>query len=144
MRRMGLMLSVTLIVGIAVGVIGAQVLNAQYGQPSGQAQEPIKRTLLLKTDLQGIEGQEANVMMVEVAPGERSGKHYHPGPVLVYVLSGGGTFEMEGDAPKAIKPGVAFYVPPKRVHEDVAGSSGEKVLAVFITPKGQPITVPVK
>ncbi len=134
------MLSLTLIVGIAVGVIGTQVLNAQYAQQ----QESIKRTLLLKTDLEGIEGREAHVMMVEVPPGARSGKHWHPGPVLVYTLSGGGTFEMEGAAPKALQPGTPLYVPPKRVHEDVAGPSGEKVLAVFILPKGQPLSVPVK
>jgi quercetin dioxygenase-like cupin family protein len=46
--------------------------------------------------------------------------------------------------PKALEPGTALYVPPKQVHEDVGGPSGEKLLAVFIVPKGQPLTVPVK
>jgi quercetin dioxygenase-like cupin family protein len=118
---------------------GTQVLNAAYAQ-----QEPFKRTLLLKTDLQGLEGQEAHVMIVDVAPGARSGKHYHPGPVLAYTLSGSGSWDAEGMPPKPLEPGTALYVPPKQVHEDVGGPSGEKLLAVFIIPKGQPLTVPVK
>lgn len=140
MNRTAFTLCLTLAVGIALGVIGTQVLNAQ----SAQQQEPFKRTLLLKTHLQGLEGQEAHVMMVEVAPGARSGKHYHPGPVVTYTLSGGGTWDAEGMPPKALEPGTAFYVPPKQVHEDVGGPSGEKLLAVFIIPKGQPLSVPVK
>jgi quercetin dioxygenase-like cupin family protein len=140
MKRTAFMLGLALAVGIALGMIGTQVLSAQYAQQ----QEPFKRTLLLKTDLEGLEGQEAHVMIVEVAPGARSGKHYHPGPVVAYTLSGGGTWEAEGMPPKALEPGTALYVPPKHVHEDVGGPSGEKVLAVFIIPKGQPLTVPVK
>jgi quercetin dioxygenase-like cupin family protein len=136
-KRTAFMLGLTLAVGIALGMMGTQVLNAQQ-------KETIKRTLLLKTDLQGIEGQEAHVMMVEVTPGARSGKHFHPGSVLAYMLSGSGALELEGMPAKAIKPGMAWLVPAKQVHEDVAGPSGEKILAVFIIPKGQPLTVPVK
>jgi len=44
------MVGLTLAVGIAVGVIGGQILNAR--------QEPVKRTVLLRTDLAGIEGKE--------------------------------------------------------------------------------------
>jgi quercetin dioxygenase-like cupin family protein len=139
MKRTAFVLGLTLAVGIALGIIGTQVLNA----PSAQ-QEPFKRTLLLKTDLQGLEGQEAHVMIVDIAPGARSGKHYHPGPVLAYTLSGSGSWDAEGMPPKALEVGTALYVPPKQVHEDVGGPSGEKLLAIFIVPKGQPLTVPVK
>jgi quercetin dioxygenase-like cupin family protein len=137
MKQTAFMLGLTFAVGVALGMIGTGVLNAQQ-------QEPIKRTLLLKTDLEGLEGQEAHMMMVEVAPGARSGKHYHPGPVLSYTLSGSGTWEGEGMPPKVLEPGTALSVPPKHVHEDVGGSAGAKILAVFIIPKGQPLTVPVK
>jgi quercetin dioxygenase-like cupin family protein len=140
MMRKAFTLGLTLSVGIALGMLGTQALNAQ----STQQQEPFKRTLLLKTDLEGLEGHEAHVMLVEVAPNARSGKHYHPGPVLAYTLSGSGSWDGEGMSPKPMEPGTALYVPPKHVHEDVGGPSGEKLLAVFIIPKGQPLTVPVK
>jgi hypothetical protein len=45
------MLGLTLATGIAVGMIGNQLLSAQH--------EPVKREVLLKTDLAGIEGKEA-------------------------------------------------------------------------------------
>jgi quercetin dioxygenase-like cupin family protein len=137
MKRTAFMLALTLAVGIALGMIGTEVLHAQQ-------QEPFKRTLLLKTDLPGFEGQEAQVMIVDVAPGAHSGKHYHTGPVLAYTLSGSGSWDAEGMPPKPLGPGTALYVPPKQVHEDVGGPSGEKLLAVLIVPKGQPLTVPVK
>ena len=139
-RALALMLGLTLAVGIALGMIGTQLLNAQ------QKQEPIKRTVLLKTDLQGYEGQVGYQVMVDIAPGAKVSKHYHPGPVFVYVLSGGGTWQPVGNgAPaKTLKPGSTLYIEPKQVHEEVAGPSGEKVIAVFIAPKGMPLTIPVK
>jgi len=137
-RTLAFMLGLTLAVGTVLGLIGTHVLNTQ------SAQEPIKRTVLLKTDLAGLEGQEAYLVMVEVAPGARSGKHYHPGPVIAYTLSGGGSWEAVGMPPKTLTAGSALYVQPKQVHEDIGGPSGEKVLAVFIIPKGMPLTVPVK
>jgi len=90
-----LILVLVLVVGIVMGALRHQVLNAQQ-------QEPIKRTVLMKTDLEGLEGQEAYMVMVEFAPGARSGKHYHPGPVIVYTLSGSGTWEAEGMPSKAL------------------------------------------
>lgn len=141
-KTLAFMLGLTLAVGIALGMIGTQVLNAQYAQQ----QEPIKRTVLLKTDLQGYEGQEGYLVMVDIAPGTRVPKHYHPGPVFAYVLSGGGTWQAVGDGtpPKTLKEGSGLYIEPKQVHEEVAGPSGEKVIAVFIAPKGMPLTIPVK
>ena len=103
MKRTAFVLGLTLAVGIALGIIGTQVLNA----PSAQ-QEPFKRSLLLKTDLEGLEGQEAQVMIVDIAPGARSGKHYHPGPVLAYTRSGSGSWDAEGMPRKALEPGTAL------------------------------------
>ncbi len=48
MKRRVLTLSLTLVVGISLGIIGGQVLNAQ--------QEPVKRTVLQKVDLGDKEG----------------------------------------------------------------------------------------
>ncbi|MCZ7625038.1 MAG: hypothetical protein M5R38_03690 [Candidatus Methylomirabilis sp.] len=61
MKRTSLLFTLILTIGIAVGVIGTQVVNAQ--------QDPMKRTVLIKTDLTGIEGKEAALVLVEFAPG---------------------------------------------------------------------------
>ncbi len=141
MGRTGVMLTLTLVVGIAIGVVGPRVLNAQYA-----SQEPVKRVELLKADLVGIEGKEAHVVSAEVAPGMAAGKHWHPGNEFVYVLSGSGTLEAEGKAPLALKPGVTFYQPPKQVHElkNTSQTAPLKTVIFLIADKGQPITVPVK
>ncbi len=78
MKRAALLVSSSLVVGIALGVIGTGVLTAQ--------QEPAKRGVLLNTDLVGIEGKEASLRLGEYAPGGSTGKHYHPGHTLLYVL----------------------------------------------------------
>ncbi len=136
-RTLALMLGLTLAVGIALGMIGTQVLNAQQ-------QAPIKRTVLLKTDVQGLEGQEAYMVMVDIGPRALNPKHYHPGPVFTYTLSGEDLWQPEGGAAKTLKPGEVLYIPAKQVHEEVGGPSGAKILAVFIVPKGAPLTIPVK
>jgi quercetin dioxygenase-like cupin family protein len=132
------MLTIALGVGIALGMIGSQVLNAQ--------QEPIKRTVLLKTDLPGIEGKEALVDHVELAPGVAGGKHYHPGNVFIYILEGSGILEIEGKPAVTQKAGSMFHEPPKQVQifKNASKTAPVKLLVIFISEKGQPLTVPVK
>ena len=138
MKRTVFMLGVTLAVGIAVGVFGDQVLKAQ--------QEPVKATVLLKTDLAGIEGKEALVVLVEHAPGAASGKHYHLGHEFAYLLEGSAILEPEGKPPVTLQPGEIMYLPPKQVHDakNASTTAPLKVLVFQVAEKGQPFLVPVK
>jgi hypothetical protein len=88
MQRKGVMLTLAVVVGIIVGMSANHVLIAQ--------QEPVKRTVLRKTDLAGIDGKEGLVYLIEVAPGATVPKHYHPGHELAYLLEGSLTLEVEG------------------------------------------------
>jgi quercetin dioxygenase-like cupin family protein len=138
MRRTAFIAALTLIVGIAAGVIGTQVLNAQ--------QEPIKRTVLFKTDLPGTPEKEALLISVELAPGAAAGKHYHPGPELVYVQEGSGILSVQGKKPVTLKAGSTTRLMPKQVH-DVKNPSTTmplKALVLAIYEKGQPPVVSVK
>ena len=138
MKRTGLLLGLTLTVGIALGVIGTQALNAQ--------QEPMKRTVLLKTDLAGIEGKEGVLALVEFAPGAATQPHYHPGEEMAYLLEGTVSLEVQGKSPITFKPGDTFHQPPKQVHrvKNLSSTMPAKALAFTIAEKGQPATVPVK
>ncbi|CBE69261.1 MAG: cupin domain-containing protein [Candidatus Methylomirabilis oxygeniifera] len=138
MKRSGLLLTLTLTVGIALGVIGTQVLNAQ--------QAPMKRTVLIKTDLAGIEGKEAVLALVEFAPGAATDPHYHPGEELAYLLEGSISFEAQGKPPITFKPGDTFHQPPKQAHrvKNLSATMPAKALAFTISEKGLPLTVPVK
>ena len=138
MKRTGLLLILTLTVGIALGVIETQALHAQ--------QTPMKRTVLIKTDLSGIEGKEGMLVLVEFAPGAATEPHYHPGEELAYLLEGSVSLEVKGKPPITFKPGDTFHQPPKQVHsvKNLSSTMPAKALAFTIIEKGQPPTVPVK
>jgi quercetin dioxygenase-like cupin family protein len=138
MRRTAVFLGVTLAVGISVGAIGARVLSATQG--------PVTRTVLLETDLAGMEGKEGFVILAEIAPGAATGKHVHPAHEFAYVLEGEGILEVEGKQPVSLKPGVANHQPPGQVHNgrNTSATSALKILAVYIAEKNQPLTAPVK
>ena len=138
MRRMTVLLGVTLAVGIAVGAIGARVLSATQG--------PVTRTVLLETDLAGMEGKKGFVILAEIVPGAATGKHTHPAHEFAYVLEGDGTLEVEGKPPVSLKPGVAIHQPPGQVHNgrNTSATTALKILAVYIAEKDQPHTAPVK
>ena len=138
MHRTVVMLTLALVVGIAVGMLGNQVLNAQ--------QEPIKRTVLFKTDLAGIEGKEAVVVLAEIAPGMATGKHIHPGDELFYILEGSIILEQEGKPPVTLKAGDTAHNPAKLPHDakNVSTTAPIKAVVVYIVEKGQPLATAVK
>ncbi len=137
MRRTRLMLVATMAAGISLGVIGTHVLNAQ--------QTGIKRTMLMKKDLAGIEGKEAFMGTAELAPGVAAGKHYHHGHELGYVLEGSGVLEVEGQPPIAFKAGDTYHIDANKPHDARnTGTTPAKVLAIWLVEKGKPLAVPVQ
>jgi quercetin dioxygenase-like cupin family protein len=132
------MLGLTLAAGIAGGIIGHQLLSAQP--------EPVTRQVLLKTDLAGIDGKEGIVVLAEIAPGATTGKHYHPAHEFAYVLEGSLTLEVQGKPPVTLKPGGVVHQPPRQTHEGKNASRTDpvKILAFYLSEKGQPLTNPVK
>jgi len=138
MRRTTLLLGVTLAVGIAVGALGVQSLHAYL--------EPVKRTMLIKTDLAGEEGKEGGMWLTEIAPGKASGKHYHLVHEFIYVLEGEGRFEVEGKPPVTMQAGDAVYMAPGQARNTTNARTSDpaKALVVYVGEKGQPLVVPVK
>jgi len=133
MTHMRWMLTLTMAVGIALGLIGSQILNAQ--------QEPVKAAILLQTDVVGLQGKEVVVQTANFAPGATSGKHTHPGHEVAYVVEGSATRYIEGKGWVPAKPGDVFYIPDNVVHEtkNVSTTEGLKLLVFRIHEKGKPI-----
>jgi len=138
MKRTAVMLAVSLAVGIALATIGSRSLNAQ--------QEPLKRTMLLRTDLKGLDGKEGVVLLVELAPNAAAGNHYHPGNEVLYVLEGSGVLEIEGKPPITLQVGTTSYIPAGEAHNvrSTSASGPLKLLVFWVAEKGQPLAVPVK
>ena len=137
MRRTGVMLAVVFALGLVGGGLGQRLLSAQP--------DPVTRTVLLRTDVAGVEGKEAVVILAEIAPGATTGKHLHTGQEVGYVLEGSLSMTMEGKPAVTFKPGQAFQQPPQQVHEgqNTSATAPVKVLAFYLADKGQPLTIAV-
>jgi quercetin dioxygenase-like cupin family protein len=137
MKRTGVILAVVFALGIVVGGLGHQRLSAQ--------QDPVTRTVLLKTDVAGAEGKEAVIVVAEIAPGATTGKHLHVGQEFAYILEGSLLLTVDGKPAVTFKPGQAFQQPPRQVHEgqNASATAPVKLLAFYIAEKGQPLTTAV-
>jgi quercetin dioxygenase-like cupin family protein len=138
MGRMTLMLTPALAVGMAVGAIGSQALMAQ---PT-----PVTRTILQQKDLEGAEGREVVLYRADIIPGGVVGRHFHPGPELIYVMQGELTLESDGHPPVTLKVGQSAHIPPKHIHNAKNASTTEqvKVMVFLVGEKGQPLATPVQ
>jgi quercetin dioxygenase-like cupin family protein len=127
-----------LAVGAALGMMGSHIVAAQ------QAAE--RRTVLLTSDLAGVEGYEVRMWRTDIGPGVVGAKHYHPGTECIYVLEGVLNLEEQGHTATRLKAGDAHCVPPKTVLVPSNASKTEpyKSLVLMIAPKGEPLAVPVK
>jgi quercetin dioxygenase-like cupin family protein len=132
------MLTVAVIMGIAVGMVGNQILTAQ--QPS------VTRTILQQKDLEEITGKEIIMYRAELVPGGVAGRHTHPGPELAYVLEGTLIFEIDGQPPITLKAGESVHVPARQIHNAKNGSTTEpvRVMVFMVGEKGQPLATPVQ
>src|SRR5262249_35190134 len=137
MKRTLFLMSLTLAVGLATGMVGGRILRAQ--------QPEIKRTELLRTELPGVKGKEAIVFKAEIRPGVVTGKHRHPGNELIYVLKGSYVLEVDGTGAIQLKAGDARHAPPWEVHaaNSLGSDRPSKVLVFLIAEKGQPLAIPV-
>jgi quercetin dioxygenase-like cupin family protein len=142
-----------MVVGLlaATGVVGltARAILAQSnpaGPVASTQDEPIKRTVLFRGDLEGAPGKEIVVFVADLAPGAVGSKHYHPGPEFFYVLEGTLAHEPEGSSPHMMNTGAFGSNPNKGIHLIRNPSTTERARAIdfLIAEKGQPIVISVK
>ena len=129
-------------VGVLAGVIGAHTLFAQQGRVVTTLQ---KANLTRTTGAGKVEGMEAYLLHVDIAPGAQSGSHRHPGHDFMYIAQGSALVETPGNAPITLKQGQSYYNPPGGVHNTKNTSATEHLIVVgfLILEKGQPVTIPV-
>jgi quercetin dioxygenase-like cupin family protein len=108
---------------------------AHAQQPAASA---IKRTPLGKVDVPGSDYQVV-FGIAELTAGLKTGRHEHPGPLIVYVAEGEFWYAIDGQPERVYKAGESFQVPERAVHnEGAAGATSAKVMAVYIVKKGEP------
>jgi quercetin dioxygenase-like cupin family protein len=138
------LIAATGVVGLTAGAILAQ--SSPPAPAASSQDEPIKRTVLFRGDLEGAPGKEIVVFVADLAPGAVGAKHYHPGPEFFYVLEGTLAHEPDGASAHMMKTGAFGSNPNKGIHLIRNPSTTERARAIdfLIAEKGQPIVIPVK
>lgn len=125
---------------VAPAVFAAAALAASGLAWSGEHQ---RATNLIKTELSGLPDKEANVLILEVAPGWTIDRHIHPGHIFVYVEDGAIEVSVEGQEPQTVAAGEAFHELPDRpmTARNLSSSEGARLVIFQVGEQGAPLTV---
>ncbi len=110
---------------------------------SAAAQGTASPQLLLREVLSGMprgDKQEVRVLTAGFKPGDKTVFHTHRFPVIVYVLEGAFTLELEGRAPIMVKAGEAMVEPPnvKMTGYNRSATEPLRVLIVYTSDPDTP------
>ena len=130
---------------IVIATLAALALgSAALAQNAPVSPSPIKRTPIGKTEVPG-GTYEVISASVEIAPGFKAGRHFHPGIVQAQVTDGEFWIALDGQPEKTYTAGQSLEVPLKAIHNEGAlGSKPAKLIAIYVVEKGQPLVQPVK
>jgi quercetin dioxygenase-like cupin family protein len=132
--------AVTIISALAFGgMVFAQ------DKPPPVSPSPVKRTVIGKVEVPNSD-YEVITATVEIAPGFKAGRHYHPGVVFGSVVEGELWIAPDGQPEQVLKAGQALTLPDKIVHNEGNASSEKpvKLIGTYVLEKGQPLVIPVK
>jgi|SRR6516164_1379854 len=120
--------------GVALVMAGALLIGGTsraQGEEIGVEVKPVSAEKLAN-----VAGKSLTVVVVNYAPGGKSGKHHHAGSVFAYVLSGAIRSENSATGPvKVYKAGESFFEPPGSEHlvsENASATEPASLLAVFV------------
>lgn len=132
-------LAATAFAALALG--GAALAQVQ---PSPVQPPPVKRNIISKIDVPN-SNYEVITALLEIAPGFKAGRHFHPGVVNGYVTEGEFWLAIDGQPEQILKAGQSALIPDKMVHNEGAlGSTPLKAIVTYVVEKGQPMVQPVK
>ena len=134
MKRTPVLISLALGVGIAVGVLGTQVLAGKEELAQGKE--------LQRAAVAGAKGKEVVLVLREMPPGKESGKHSQSGTEVAYVLEGSMTLEVQGKSPVTLKAGDSFQTGPRQVHNvrNASATAPGKALVFYVVEKGKALS----
>jgi quercetin dioxygenase-like cupin family protein len=116
---------------LAAGVPFAGPTLLAAGEDAGAQVKPV-----FAEKLPNVPSKSLTAIIVNYAPGGKSGKHHHAGSVFAYVLSGAIRSENSATGPaKVYKVGESFFEPPGSEHlisENASTIEPASLLAVFV------------
>lgn len=124
---------------VTLGIAGS--LNAQQSMPPPVP--AIKRTPMQKVEVPG-SNYEVVLGTADFVADVRTGRHSHPGAVLVYVMEGEFQLLPDGEPQRTYKAGESFQIPVGAIHNEGTGGKSAKLMAVYVVEKGKPFVQPVQ
>jgi len=128
---------------LAAGLISvlASGVYAQTPDATAPAKPSIKRTPLQKMEVPS-SSYQSTMGIGELPPTVCSGRHYHPGVEMTYVLEGDVILSVDGQPDKTFKAGDSFQIPLQVVHEvkNPNGDKSTKLLSTWIWEKDKPMS----
>ncbi len=139
MGRSAIALSLIVAGGLIAAAIGEEDARAAEEKEVYVSPGADKKTLI-NEPLHEVEAQIVTIDHLTVPPGWVGGKHYHTGPVYVYVLEGSFTIDEQGKERRTYKAGELYREPigaPMQAR-NLNASEPLKLLVFQVTAKGEP------
>jgi quercetin dioxygenase-like cupin family protein len=128
-----------IVVGIAV------VCAATIGVRARQAQQPTFTRTVLQDHPLSIKDRHAVMSRSEFQPGAVSGRHFHPGEEVGYVLEGSLELTVDGKPPQRLKAGDVIFMPAGAIHDAKnVGTTPLKIVSTYVLEVGKPMATAVK
>ena len=102
---------------------------------SAFAQDKIVRKQLITANIGGRVVEKVDVREINLQPGQKTGYHQHPCPVVGYIVSGTVLFQVEGDTLRTLKAGDAFFEPantPMAHFDNISETEPLKFVAYYL------------
>jgi quercetin dioxygenase-like cupin family protein len=129
---------------VAVLALGAGATLAGFAATAHSNDADVKQ--VFSQALPNVPGKVLSAVVVNYAPGGKSGAHHHAGSVFAYVLSGAIRSQVSTDGPaKVYKAGESFFEPPGSSHlvsENASQTEPASLIAVFVADDGATLTLP--
>ncbi|MCH7693730.1 MAG: cupin domain-containing protein [Proteobacteria bacterium] len=142
MKRTIVALSLTVAAAVALGAFGIQSVGAAEQEYKPKA----KATELIQEALPGVAGKKVIIKHFALPPGHVGGRHFHPGPVYVYVVEGALTIETEGGATQTIPAGELYKEPLGRTMRarNVSTNDWTRIVVFQVGDEGKPMMIKAK
>lgn len=104
----------------------------------------IRRTLLCSAPVEGLQGWETRLYLIEYLPGADGGGHHHPAVGLGYMLSGTILSAFADDEVISINEGQSFVDAAHLVHtvsRNASESDRARFLVAYTVKCGEPVTI---
>ena len=122
----------SLVFGAGAVAAHAQEQKEEYAPPGGA-----ERETLVQEALPGAEGQQMTIQRITFPPGWTGGRHYHAGPVYVYILEGSFAVEEEGAQQKTFTAGELYEEPVGQTMQARNMSASEPLTILLIQTSGE-------